>query len=241
MSIGGQFKHFGNQIAKPFKAGADKVSHGATDLADKIDKALAGVEKLTKRADVLGRRITTNAKQITKRVDKLPGQIKHDLANADDFVGDIAERVIKQIEHDLAQLVGSGLLDKAADLAEHAVPVKKAQRLSFLEFEVNLREKVHVLRRLAKHVPSDRADIIAMVHDLVDGDTVTVHFDLRAFSAVQPVSISGCRSPSRRWWTWLTPSSGTSVCRQYERLQLRDRRRAYLHTDADKPTHDSAG
>ena len=183
MSVGGWFKHQAHEAAKPFKAGADKVSHGVTDVAGKVDEALDGVKKLTKRADVLGKRITTNAKQITRRVDQLPDEIKHELAHAPDFVGDLAEQVIKQIEHDLAQLVGSGLLDKAADLAEHAVPVKKSQRLSFLEFEVNLREKVHVLRRLAKHVPSNRADIIAMVHDLVDGDTVTVHFDLRAFSS----------------------------------------------------------
>ena len=126
--------------------------------------------------------------EITSAAQKLESEIEEKGAAAikeiEEAAPDIAEKVLEEIEDALIGLWEAGLVDKVVDIAQLAV-LNKPQplRLSFIELKVDIHDKIDVIQRSSHRLPRNRADIIQMVHDLTDDDTIVIHLDSRLLTS----------------------------------------------------------
>ena len=153
--------------------GTEHAAHKAGDALGNLDP----VHQLDKAAQEAVDRIIKPAVASARK--EVQGAIK----KVEKEIPKIAEQVVEEIKRDLQKLWASGLIDKVIDIAEGAVPKATSQRISFLEFRVNIREKIGVFQRLSHRLPRGRKEIVKMVVDLIDGDEVIIHVDARFISS----------------------------------------------------------
>ena len=148
---------------------------------DAVKKVLGAT---TKAEQEIERDIERGEKEIEKDVKRgaraiAQAQVKA-IQQLEEEVPRIAQKVLTEIGDSLTTLWTAGIIDGVVDLAQHAVPNRKVPlRLSFIEIQVDINDKIDVLQDLSRNLPKSRADIIAMVHRLTDDDVILIHIDAR--------------------------------------------------------------
>ena len=175
--VGHAFEHGAGQVGDAFKGGGHKAGNAFGQIGTGVDDIVDRIEDQADEAVHAVERAATKAVRQVERAGSRGAQAVAELAP------ELAEKVLAEIQEGLEQLLTMGTLDKVLRLAEHAVPGKKSWRISFLEFKVDVRDKIHVIRDLVHSLPTNRREIINMVHALVDDDEVVIHIDARLISS----------------------------------------------------------
>ena len=166
----------GKSVVKKVEREGDSAIHQIEKEANKhIDRlkkyANRGVDEISKTGVRIGKEIEDGAEEAIAKIES--------------EVPKLAEMVLKEIQDGLWDLWSSGVVDKIVDIVqESAVPEQVTPiRLSFLEFNVNLHDKIDVLQELSHNLPSNREEIIDMILKLVDDDVVIIHIDARLITS----------------------------------------------------------